>query len=181
MQKRGNFEEKRDISTISTSSKILKDKDFQSVKKLYNKIKKRFNLSASEIIRRTQEELIIPCSIFSKDLSPLETVSKYLKENLELSFKEIAKLINRSQKTIWQAYKNAVKKLPAKFKPAETKYNIPVSVFKTELSILEAIAVYLRDQFNLSYHQIGELLQRNERTVWTVYNRAMKKRKHEKI
>ena len=181
MQKIGDFKEKRDISTISTSSKILKDKDFQSLKKLYDKIKKRYNLSASGIINKIQKELIIPCSIFSKDLSPLETISKYLKENLELSFKEIAKLTNRSQKTIWQAYKNAVKKLPAKLEPEETKYNIPVSVLRTELSVLEAIVVHLKDQFNLSYHKIGELLERNERTVWTVYNRAMMKRKHEKI
>ncbi len=180
MQKRGKIKEKKDISIISTSSKVLQDKDFQTFKELYNKLKRRYKLSASDIINKIEEELIIPCSIFSKNLSPLETVSKYLKENLQLSFQEIAKLINRSQKTIWQAYSFSKKKYPEELVVTDTKYNIPVSELKNRhFSLLELIVSYLKSKFNLSYHQIGQLLQRNERTIWTVYNRAIKKGKHE--
>ena len=62
-----------------------------------------------------EKQINIPCSIFTKKLSSLETISKYLKENLKLSYKEIADLINRSEKTIWQAYKSTNKKHPSKF------------------------------------------------------------------
>ena len=93
---------------------------------------------------------------------------------------KIAKLLRRSRKTIWQAYKNATKKLPAPLRPQETEYTIPASALHTPLSILEATVVYLRDQFHISYHQIGELLERNERTIWTVYHRAQKKKEDEK-
>ncbi len=63
------------------------------------------------------------------------------------------------------------------FKPKETEYSVPVSAYLSEFSILEATVVYLKDHFKISYHKIGDLLERNERTVWTVYQRAQKKRR----
>ena len=123
-----------------------------------------------------KEEILIPCSIFTKELSPLETNVKYLRENLGMDYSEIADLIGRNRKTIWQAYKNAIKKYPEHFKVEETEYNVPVSSLKDELSILEATVVYLKNKYKLNYHQIGELLRRNERTIWTVYHRAEKKK-----
>ena len=58
---------------------------------------------------------------------------------------------------------------------------IPLSVFSDRsLPPLEAVVVYLKDKIRLSYRNIAELLNRDERTIWTVYNRAQKKkRKHE--
>jgi hypothetical protein len=54
---------------------------------------------------------------------------------------------------------------------------IPSSVFKDRsLSVLEILVEYLKDEKKLSYHEIAVLLNRNDRTVWTVYNRARKKR-----
>ena len=32
------------------------------------------------------------------------------------------------------------------------------------------------EEYNLTYHQIGQLINRNDRTIWTVYNRAKKKK-----
>jgi DNA-binding NarL/FixJ family response regulator len=53
---------------------------------------------------------------------------------------------------------------------------LPTSIFKNrELSVLEAITVYLKDEKGLTYAQIARLLNRNDRTVWTSYQRAMKK------
>ncbi|MBI2005629.1 MAG: hypothetical protein HYS80_02600, partial [Candidatus Aenigmarchaeota archaeon] len=40
----------------------------------------------------------------------------------------------------------------------------------------ENIAAYLKDTFGLTYHAIAVLLNRNDRTIWTVYQRAKKKR-----
>ena len=53
---------------------------------------------------------------------------------------------------------------------------IPPSIFhKYPLAVLESIVVYLKDERNLTYHEIGVLLDRDERNVWTVYKRARKK------
>lgn len=55
--------------------------------------------------------------------------------------------------------------------------DIPTSIFRDRtVKPLEAISEYLKDDVGLSFHEIGELLNRNERTVWTCYRRAKKKR-----
>jgi hypothetical protein len=55
--------------------------------------------------------------------------------------------------------------------------NIPLEVLKDrKVSVLEGIVEYMKKQ-GLSFHEIGVLLNRDERNIWTVYNRATKKRK----
>jgi hypothetical protein len=54
---------------------------------------------------------------------------------------------------------------------------IPSSIFiDRKLSVLEILVEYLKEKRNLNYHQIASLLNRDDRTIWTVYNRAKKKR-----
>jgi hypothetical protein len=54
--------------------------------------------------------------------------------------------------------------------------NIPTSIFLDRtISVLEAITKYLKEEKNLTYHQIAVLLNRDDRTIWTCYNRAKKK------
>ena len=61
-----------------------------------------------------------------------------------------------------------------------SEIKIPISVLSNRsLATLEAVVVYMKDSLNLTYHQIAELLNRDDRTIWTCYNRAAKKRKHE--
>lgn len=56
--------------------------------------------------------------------------------------------------------------------------NVPTSVFRDRsLSVLEVVVEYLKEHHNLTYHQIAKLLNRDDRTIWTVYNRAKRKRK----
>ena len=179
MTKRGSKLVRSEKSREFDSSKFYKDEDVRVFKVLLEQVKRKHHISAKDIPQFIQEEILIPTTIFTKKLSPLETDVKYLKENLDLNYSKIAELLGRNRKTIWQAYKNAAKKLPGYLKPTETEYNLPVSIFRTDLSILEAVVVYLKDKFRLSYHQIGQLLKRDERTVWTVYHRAQIKRKHE--
>ncbi|MBU1623037.1 MAG: hypothetical protein KKH52_02535 [Nanoarchaeota archaeon] len=55
--------------------------------------------------------------------------------------------------------------------------HLPLSIFKDRsISVLEAIVEYLHEAKNLSFKQIALLLNRNERTIWTVYDRVRKKR-----
>ena len=53
---------------------------------------------------------------------------------------------------------------------------LPVSIFKaSKLSPFEAIVKYLKEEKHLNYKDIGDLLNRDQRNIWTVYNRASKK------
>jgi hypothetical protein len=54
---------------------------------------------------------------------------------------------------------------------------IPISVISDRsLATLEAVVKYLKDEHKLTFHHIAELLNRDDRTIWTCYSRAKKKR-----
>jgi hypothetical protein len=54
---------------------------------------------------------------------------------------------------------------------------IPSSIFlDRNISVLEVLVRYLKEQKKLKYHEIAVLLNRDDRTIWTCYNRALKKR-----
>ena len=77
---------------------------------------------------------------------------------------------------IFQILNWILKKLKKRFVTKGSGYLIPVSVFSaSSLSPMEAVVVYLKDEFSLSYHKVAMLLKRDDRTIWTVYNRARKK------
>jgi hypothetical protein len=123
-------------------------------------------------------ELDIPISVFSNSsLSSLETISKYIKEELGLSFREMSFILNRDERTIWGAYHSAQSKMNQRFSVKYTGFFIPLSIIKErKLSILESITEYLKEQCSLRYCKIAVLLNRDDRTIWTVYKRAKKKR-----
>ena len=53
---------------------------------------------------------------------------------------------------------------------------IPVSIFKdARLTPFELIVKYLKEIKNLTYAEIDRQLNRDERNIWTVYQRAKKK------
>jgi hypothetical protein len=167
MPKKEDFEiEKRLLATLN----YLKKQGFSSeeIIKLVNKLLKV----------EVKEEVKVPISVFKNDqLSALETIVKYLRENLLLSFKQIASLTNRNEVALAVSYRNARKKLSAKFPEEISPYFIPVSILQDRnLSVLENIVSYLKDTFDLAYHKIALLLNRNDRTIWTVYQRAKKKK-----
>ena len=55
---------------------------------------------------------------------------------------------------------------------------VPTYILKDRsVSVLEAIVEYLKDNEKLSLHEIALLINRDDRTIWTVYDRAKKKRK----
>ena len=59
--------------------------------------------------------------------------------------------------------------------------DIPCNVLRDRtLKVLEVLVEHLKDKENMTYREIGELLNRDERTIWTVYNRATKKRAKKK-
>ena len=54
---------------------------------------------------------------------------------------------------------------------------LPIYILKDRsVSVLEAIVEYLKSNENLSFHEIALLINRDDRTIWTVYDRVKKKR-----
>ncbi len=65
-----------------------------------------------------------------------------------------------------------------KKRAVKLKISIPTSILQDRsLSVLESISEYLKDKKNFSYHEIAVLFNRDDRTIWTCYNRAKNKRK----
>lgn len=138
------------------------------------------NLVSKSLKVQVKEQVKVPIAVFNNDyLSSLENIVKYLRENLLLSFKQIAELTNRNPIALAVTYRNARKKLAEKFVVTEiSPYSIPVSILKDRnLSVLENVVSYIKDTFGLTYHKVAVLLNRNDRTIWTVYQRAKKKKK----
>ena len=165
---------------VAKTSDFSKDKiPYQALEKFIKIFQKEYKVDLSEVLealkKEVPKEIHIPISIFNKELSSLESVSKYLKENLSLSYHEIAELLNRNDRTIWITYRNASRKLKSRFVVRKSRFQIPVSVIADrKLSVLEAIVSHLK-QFNLTYREIAVMLKRDERNIWTVHNRAKKK------
>ena len=131
-------------------------------------------------MRQINEERLVPVSIFSKKIGALEVLVKYLKENLNLSYHEIAKILNRDDRTVWVTYRNAKKKRKQKLDIKKEKFFVPVSIFANrELSVLEGLVKYLKGK-GLSYVKIAKLLNKNQRNIWTINARANKKEKAKK-
>ena len=122
---------------------------------------------------QVKDEFSVPISAFNNDkLSCLETIVKFLRENLGLKLVRISGLLNRNSKTIWATYNKAVKKLSKRFTVKDEEISIPISIFHDrKYSVLESIVAYLKVEHGLSYHQISELLNRSYRTIATVYRR----------
>lgn len=145
-------------------------KDSSRLSMYHNKIMKRGDWARN---------IYLPLSVFNNySLSALETITKYIKEEVGLSYREIASLLNRDERTIWGAYYSSRKKMQQRFFAGYSKFYVPIFIFKDRsLSVLEAITEYLKEKLNFRYCQIASLLNRDDRTVWTVYYRAKKKRR----
>ncbi len=146
---------------------------------LFSRLKSLSNPEKLEVISFLTKQLkenALPVSIFKNNsLSALEAIVKYLKEEHNFSYVEISRLLNRSNKTIWITYQRAKKKMPKKL-VGKSQILIPVEIFQNrKFSILESLVSYLKQEQNISYKEIAKLINRNYRTVLTVYRRFKKK------
>ena len=58
---------------------------------------------------------------------------------------------------------------------SENMLYVPAVIFAGKLSPAEALAKYLKETHDLGYHEISELIKRDERSIWANYKRAVKK------
>jgi predicted DNA-binding protein (UPF0251 family) len=174
-----NNSKKKDFSREIDSSKI---QDFSN--KFVHFLEKEYGLGKDEIKgimskaeKKSAKEIRIPVSIFdNEELSILETICKYLKEELMLNFHKIALSLNRNDRTIWATYNNSLKKRKEKLVVGKSEISIPLSLLKNrKFTAYELIVLHLKDSCKLNYHQMGILLRRDERNIWTTYQKARKK------
>lgn len=138
---------------------------------LYQELSQKYGRDPLKLLNA--DEVYVPVSIFLKELSGLELLVKFLRENLLYANKDIALLLNRSEKTISQAYIQGQKKYSSPLHYDQKGLLVPVSIFRErKLSVLETIVSYLKHHFNLTYAEIGQLLHRDQRTIWTVFKRG---------
>lgn len=132
---------------------------------------------------KVTEKVSIPAFILrDRSVAVLESITEYLKDEKGLTYHEIAVLLNRDDRTIWTVYNRAKKKrdkTPVKKEVYKKKLVIPAKIFRDRnVSVLEATAEYLKKE-GMTYHEIAEALNRDDRTIWTVCYRAKKKRENE--
>jgi len=177
LAKNSKKEDKVDNSPSQYSSDISRFHEIAS------EIKKKYKITNYDLLdlllkkkAGTQPEMI-PVSIFDNaELSALEAITKYMKENLYFGSGKIAKLLNRNISTISSTYIKARKKMPSEFAVGDSKFFIPVAeISNRKFSVLESIVKFLKEKCSLPNNTIAKLLNRDSRTIWTVYARARKK------
>ena len=172
--KKGVDEEYFD-NLISSFNDLSKEDKIQLVSRLVDELKKFHDVNEQEILGK--KEICMPVGIFANDcLGSLEAIVKYLKEDLKLKFSKIAKLLNRSNKTIWATYHKAIKKMPSPFTNPSRQILIPASAISNRsYSTLESVIGFIKD-LDYSNHEVALMLKLDDRTVWTIYDRVKKKR-----
>ena len=167
-----NITKKRTVSGTGTiEENFLVDMFGQITEKL----RQKYNYSDTEILGLWSDNAIfVPAAIFAGNLSPAESLAKFLKENNGLSYHEIAELIGRDERSIWANYKRAAKKMPWPF-GINNGISVPASIFNSEKSILESLVCYLKGSKKMRNSSIAKLLNKNTANIWTVHSRAKKK------
>ena len=154
-----------------------KDSVLSSFKSLSQEEKIELLFSLVMSLKEKKDSDLIPVSIFDNEkLSILEALVKYMKENLRLRHVAIGTILRRSDKTIWTTYQKSKQKMPESFASIFSDINIPVSAFSDRtFTAFESLVYWLKER-GMTNHEIGVRLHRDDRTIWSVYDRVKKKK-----
>ena len=143
-----------------------------------SELERSHHVPPPEAVRLIEERsLTIPVCIFSQNsLGPLEALVVYLRDEHAMTYARIAQLLKRNPDPIGITYRNARKKLIGPLKIRDCTH-IPISVFQSDtLSIMECLVRHLKEAQRMRYCDIARLLNRDDRTIWTIYKRGKAKR-----
>lgn len=161
---------------------VLNMMDKADLIRLSNKIvdflKDKHGLSLNDIIgdKADKSNIVVPVTVFATKLSPSEALVKFLKDTYDMSFTDIAEATKKETSSIWSSYKRASKKVKQGFKFEDSDVLIPLSAFGYNLSILESLASYMKDEYGMKMSKLCSLINKNKSTLWTAYNRAKSKK-----
>jgi len=180
-------EKKLAQAVISVSKPVSKSisKDSMSIELALKHFANRYNISKKDILDFAEDKRSFDNSIPStilriKALSSLEAIVKFLRENRNVSYKAMGLLLNRNPKTLAVTYCVAKSKNPNVVSNDVEKdlTRIPFTAFNNNFSILESICVHLKSSHH-SYADVARIINKDQRTVWTVCMRAESKLKKE--
>ncbi|MFH1291530.1 MAG: hypothetical protein ABIH79_03210 [archaeon] len=140
---------------------------------LVEEIRKKYGISR-KVVRNIEgiKAVSIPITIFSEKIGGLEAITKYMRENLKMSYSEIGLELKRDQRTIWSSYNRAIAKNDEFLEVSTEDIYIPITIFENRnLTILESLVFYLHEK-NMKYSEIGKILNRDQRNIWTISSRA---------
>lgn len=165
----------RQISNIISSLTIEEKQEITKQTQRTKQISDIINSLTLEEKQKIKQEILkekgIPISVFKGNLSGLEIITKYLKEEENKSFKQISKILNRKLSTLYNTYNKSKIKFKTSLDTSDNSIVIPFDIFTNrKYSILESIVSYLRHN-QLSIAQISLLLNRNYNTIKTVHHR----------
>ncbi len=113
----------------------------------------------------------VPASIFSQEQTVLEATIAYLKDQRKQTTTSIARSLKRDPREIHATYTRAKTKTPTHTTKDTTR--IPLQILeKRILSPLEAVVWHLKNTQHLTHAQISHILGKDQRTIWTAWNRA---------
>jgi hypothetical protein len=119
----------------------------------------------------------IPLSIFNPYLGALESIVKYMREELLLDYNTIAGILGRNAGPIGVAYRRTRQKLKGAL-DISSKESIPFEALRAKenygLSVFESLAYHLAKK-GYDWHEIAGIMHRHDKTVWTILDRAKKK------
>jgi hypothetical protein len=121
----------------------------ERIKQIIEELKSH-NITKHDLVLSFLQEEGALSQIFDKNtIETLETITKHLKEIKNLKLKN----------------------------PQAARYSIPITILSDRtLSALEHVTTYLKEDYNLTYKEIAILLNRDQRTIWTTYQRAIQKK-----
>jgi hypothetical protein len=155
------------------------EQEIIAIKERVNSICEKHGLEDAELlylIRKSGPVNQFPVEILSQNLSPLEAVVSYLKNNKNQKFCSIAKLLNRDERTIWVTFENAKKKQKNLIVPKKSISQVPFALLRNRhLSILESVSIFLKEKKKFTLTQISYIIKKDTSTIWTAISRANKK------
>ena len=120
----------------------------------------------------------MPSCVFNEKLSSFEAIVKFLKENYGFGFERIADLLGKKRQSVWRAYQSSSKKQKQSLEVTDLYYLVPVQIFRdSKCSLLEELVFFLKECYELTFSEVSALVARDERTVWTAYARARRKKR----
>src|SRR3989344_124279 len=152
---------------------MYKSKELEALRARIEQYAARHQVSVDRTLVLLHHEVLVPVGVF-RNLSPLEAVVVYTHDHHNLSFTAIAKKLEKQIPAVWTAYQNGKRRFRS---PRASPYSIPMTKLRSRTrSILELGVFYLHDEMNLRFFDIAHLMNRDERTIWTAYDRARRKR-----
>ena len=151
---------------------LLLNKHFkENTKEILQELKKHAPEDLEEEIKR-QTTPKIPISIFQTPLTPYQAIIQYYHEQ-EYTTKQIARLLQRTTSSVNATRKQAHNK-QVKLPTTANTY-LHLDELDTNLAPAEAIINALRKK-GRSNKEVAQLLNKDPRNTWKVYQRAKRKR-----